>query len=78
VTDGQWLATAHVSGRIALWQPDAGWPLMVLESPARQLSRSFCFTRDGGWLHVATGDGVVEAWDLRMLERELRERGLGW
>lgn len=76
--DGRWLATGHGFGKIALWSTSAWEKVAVLESPNNQPVGRFVFNREGDRLYIASIGGVVEAWDLGMLDRELRKLGLGW
>lgn len=76
--DGRWLATGHGFGKIALWSVPAWERFAVLESPNDQPVGRFVFDREGDRLFNASIGGVVELWDLRMLDRELKELGLGW
>ena len=76
--DGRWLATGHGFGKIGLWSVPAWERFAVLESPNNQPVGHFAFDREGGRLFNASTGGVVEVWDLRMLDRELKKLGLGW
>lgn len=76
--DGRSLATAHAFGRIGLWSVTDWKRYALIESPNSQPVGRFCFTPDQTRLYIASSSGVVETWDLRQLEDELKNIGLAW
>lgn len=77
-SDGRWVATGHGFGKIALWSLPSWEHLAILESPNNQPVGRFVFDEQGDHLYIASTGGVVEVWDLEMLQRELQKLGLGW
>lgn len=76
--DGRWLATGHPFGRLALWSV-GDWKLVgLLRSPGGTTAGRLAFAADSRTLYAAGDGGLVEAWDLARLERELGERNLAW
>lgn len=76
--DGRWLATGHPFGKIALWNAATWQRFAVLESPNSQPVGRFAFDAKAARLYIASTGGVIETWDLAMLNRELKKLGLAW
>lgn len=76
--DGHWLVTGHPFGKLALWKVADWQRFAVLESPNSQPVGRLAFDRGNGRLFNASTSGVVEVWDLKMLNQELKKIGLGW
>ncbi|MEQ1748053.1 MAG: WD40 repeat domain-containing serine/threonine-protein kinase [Prosthecobacter sp.] len=76
--DGHWLATGHSFGKISLWSVPDWKRFAILESPNSQPVGRFTFTRDASQLYIASTSGVIETWDLKRLDEELRKLGLEW
>lgn len=76
--DGRWLATAHPFGKISLWSVPEWRRSAILESPNGQPVGRFAFSRDLTRLCIASTSGVIETWDLRKLQADLKKWGLDW
>lgn len=76
--DGRWLATGHPFGKIALWRVPTWDRIAVLESPSGHPVGRFVFDSTGKRLFNASTGGVIEAWDLVLLQGELQKLRLEW
>jgi WD40 repeat protein len=77
--DGRMLAVQQPIGRIQLVESESGRVLAMLEAPEGHTGiMVMAFSPDGGLLAASSGEHQVMIWDLRLLEAELAELGLGW
>ncbi len=76
--DGKWLATGHPFGKISLWSVPQWQRFAILESPNSQPVGRFVFTPDASKIYIASTSGVIETWDLRRLDEELKKLKLEW
>jgi len=76
--DGRWLATGHTFGKISLWSVPGWKRFAILESPNSQPVGRFVFTPDASHIYIASTSGVVETWDLKRLDEELKKLKLEW
>jgi eukaryotic-like serine/threonine-protein kinase len=77
-SDGRWLATGHPFGKISLWSVPQWKRFAILESPNSQPVGRFVFTPDASKIYIASTSGVIESWDLRLLDEELKKLKLEW
>ena len=76
--DGAMLAVGTGPGVIRLVHPETGEECARLEDP-NQDRGEVLFTPDGGRLAAVSRDGrCIHVWDLKLIRRELAERGLDW
>jgi RNA polymerase sigma factor (sigma-70 family) len=63
-SDGQWMATAEMDGKVRLWSTNTQRPGPVLSGP-KQMVRSVAFTPDGKTLVAGSDDRKIYVWDVR-------------
>jgi len=78
-TDSTMLAVESGEGSIRLVDPNTGNEYARLEDPSQDRARHITFSPDGTQL-IATNDDsrTIHVWDLRLIRRQLAERGLDW
>jgi eukaryotic-like serine/threonine-protein kinase len=78
--DGSWVAVASAEGRIQLYEPDSGRPLLALEHPQRLSLSELLATKDGQYLLGVSSrsDRGLHVWDLSLIRRRLRELDRAW
>lgn len=59
--DGRWIAVAHASGHVSVWDARTGQPLHRLDAGRRVLA--LAFSPDGRLLLAGSSDGVGILWD---------------
>jgi WD40 repeat protein len=73
--DSKVLAVLHGVSDVWLVDPATGRPFASLPGAGSP----YCFSPDGSRLVTDAGrDGAFQVWDLRLIRRQLRERGLDW
>lgn len=60
---GDWIATAHADGSLALWRAATGE--LQIRLPQSRISTSLQFSADGKTLLTAAEDGTVQLWRLQ-------------
>jgi WD40 repeat protein len=76
--NGKWFALAVDLQRIRLFDATSAAEVATLTSPQLLNVNPIVFSADGRRLLAATSSGVVCAWDLGALRRELTSMGLDW
>ena len=77
-TDGKILAITHSLRDVRLIETATGRELATLAAPEQYPIRCLCFRPDGEQLAAATGNRVLQVWDLRRIRERLAEMGLNW
>ncbi len=82
--DGRYLVTGQLEGDVQVWDAKTGQPVQVLDARTGQKFDTFAthdreirgvvFSRDGGRLAVASGDGMVTLWDATRLDEKQEAR----
>jgi serine/threonine protein kinase/WD40 repeat protein len=76
--DGGTFAQSTGNHEIRLIESASGQELVLLEDPDRHATSDLLFTPDGSKLIAVDRDRGAHVWDLRLLRRQLAERGLDW
>jgi WD40 repeat protein len=76
--DGKTLAVTHSRTRVRLIDPITGLEQATLQAPDEHEVTWICFGPDGSRLAVAYTNGLIHAWDLRLIRAQLASRGLNW
>jgi tetratricopeptide (TPR) repeat protein len=72
------MVVRHSLCRLDLVEPDSGRQLAAFEAPGELCVEWFCLSPDGSRLAAGLKEDVVQLWDLRLIRRQLTERGLDW
>jgi WD40 repeat protein/tetratricopeptide (TPR) repeat protein len=76
--DSKTVAIVENARLVQLIDVASGQELASLDSPDPRRIGHLAFSPDGGRLAAASGDGVIQVWDLRYLRRQLAELDLDW
>jgi len=67
--DGKYLVTGNQNGAVQVWDARDGKAVQTLGTHGQEI-RGVVFSRAGGHLASASGDGVVNLWDATRLDQE--------
>ncbi|MFO0841547.1 MAG: tetratricopeptide repeat protein [Gemmataceae bacterium] len=76
--DGALMAVRHSLHRIKLIDPGAGRELATLEPPFSSPIEAMYLSPGGTRLVAVSRTGFAAVWDLRLVRRQLADRGLDW
>jgi serine/threonine protein kinase/WD40 repeat protein len=76
--DGSLLAVTRTMTEVLLFDPVHFREIATLQAREPLLIVDLAFSPDGSQLAVATGVGIIQVWDLRLIRARLAEMGLDW